>query len=437
MEAVKRERTGARLPQGVLALTRLGEEIERRWSSRNYGRKFFPHIAVDCLREAAFHRKFDEDEIIAWVNRVKTLPQQLDPRGAFGQPPLTVWRTDRFVIDLYFWVDTETSIHDHSFSGAFTNLTGHSLNCTYRFERAAQHGEGLLTGTLSHEDADFVLPGDVRPIIAGSEFIHRVWHLDCPTVTLVARTVKRQPNLRQYSYYPEGLAVQYRSHPPIEFKRRREFMGYHFRRRHPRRIAICEATLARTRGWQLYAFLNDLVSYYLKGSEDEPELDGVLARLPARDRLWIETGLAVMRAAHPLKAVYWHRLRRMEHRLLIALLVTYKDHESIAGWLSRHGYQADWRELLASWLSEMDADEALRLRLGSARAEIIKHLLGGLSDAEALCELRRAYVITDEEADLLRQGFTRFRELPFLQPLLNSRHEAEAVRLATGAAASG
>ncbi|HEY0083745.1 MAG TPA: hypothetical protein VGB61_13205, partial [Pyrinomonadaceae bacterium] len=72
MEAVKRERTGARLPKGVLALSRIGEEIERRWSSRDYGHKFFPRIAVDCLREAAFHRKFDEDEIIAWVNRAKT-----------------------------------------------------------------------------------------------------------------------------------------------------------------------------------------------------------------------------------------------------------------------------------------------------------------------------------------------------------------------------
>jgi hypothetical protein len=436
MEAVNSARAGAGLPRGVSALALIGEEIERRWASRAHRHSFFPNLAADCLHEAAYHRTFDEEEIIAWVNRAKTLPQQLDPRGVFGQPPLTVWRTDRFVIDLYFWVDTETSIHDHSFSGAFTNLTGHSLNCSYRFERAAQHGEGLSTGSLSLDDADFVRPGDVRPIVAGSKFIHRVWHLDCPTVTLVARTTQRPLNLRQYTYYPEGLAVQYRSQLPVEFQRRRDFMGYQFRRRHPQRIALCEATLARTRGWERFTLLKDLVTFYLNGTDDARELEGVLARLPARDRPWIETGLAVMRSAHPLKSVYWHRLRLMEHRLLIALLGTYRERQSVAGWLARHGYQDDWRALLTNWLSEMDADEALRLRLGSARSEIIEHLLGGLSDAEALCALRRTYTISDEEAGLLLQGFSRFRELPFLQPLLNSRHRAEAVRRVSSAAAS-
>lgn len=436
MEALKRARAGgARLPGGVAALAQIGEEIERRWSGRSYRRQFFHHIAADCLREAAFERQFDEDEIIAWVNRAGSLPQQLDPRSSFGQPPLTVWRTDRFVLDLYFWVDTETSIHDHSFSGAFTNLLGHSLNCSYHFEPAARHGKGLLTGSLLLNRADYVRPGEVCPIVAGAKFIHRVWHLDCPTITLVARTIKRQPRLRQYTYYSEGMAIQYHRRPPIEFQRRREFMGYLFRRRHPQRIALAEETLKRAHGWELFALLGDLVMFYLKDSEDAPALDGLLARLPARNRLWLDTGLAVMRAAHPLKSVYWHRLSRTEHRLLIALLNTYTERRPLTEWLARHGHAGDWRALLTGWLSEMDADNALRLRLGSARAEIIAHLLDGLTDAEALRELRRTYTIPDSEEDLLRQGFRRFRELTFLQPLLNSRRRAGIARVARSAAA--
>lgn len=435
MEALKRGRGRARSSPCVDALSRVGEEIERRWAARGYRRQFFHHIAADCLRAAAFHEQFDEDEIIAWVNRAATLPPQLDPRSAFGQPPLTVWGTDRFVLDIYFWIDTETSAHDHSFSGAFTNLNGHSLNCTYNFERAARHDEGLFTGSLLLEDAEYVRPGDVCPIVAGAKFIHRVWHLDCPTVTLVARTTRRQPGLRQYTYYSEGMAVQYRAHPPVEFRRRRQFMGYLFRRRHPRRIALAEEMLARARGWQLFTLLSDLVMFYLKDTDDAHELDGLLARLPAKNRLWLDTGLDVMRAEHPLKSVYWHRLRRTEHRLLIALLSTYTKRQPVSEWLARHGYENDWRELITSWLSEMDADKALRLRLGSARAEIIEHLLGGLSDAEALGELRRTYTITDSDADLLMQGFKRFRELPVLRPLLGARHRAKAVRAARSAAA--
>lgn len=62
-------------------------------------------------------------------------------------------------------------------------------------------------------------------------------------------------------------------------------------------------------------------------------------------------------------------------------------------------------------------------------------MLGGLSDAEALGELRRTYTISDGEADLLTQGFKRFREFSLLQPLLDARRRAKAVRAARGAAA--
>lgn len=211
-------------------------------------------------------------------------------------------------------------------------------------------------------------------------------------------------------------------------------MRYLFRRRHPRRAALAEELLARTRGWQLFTLLEDLLRFYAKESDDARELDGIIARLPARCRTWIDKGLAVMRGADPLESVYWRRLRRTEHRLLIALLGTYKDGRSVVEWLARHGYSGDWRATLTCWLSEMDADEALRLRLGSARSEIIAQMLRGLSDAEALRELRRTYAINEPETALLAQGFKRFRELAFLKPLLEHGLRAEAASAAHVAA---
>src|SRR3712207_292666 len=128
MATVKRARGRGRLPEGVAALARIGEDLERRWAARGHRRRCFHDLAAESLRAASFHRQFDEEEIIDWVNRAPSLPRQFDPRSSFGQPPLTVWAAEHFVLDLYFWVDTDTSIHDHSFSGAFTNLSGHSLN---------------------------------------------------------------------------------------------------------------------------------------------------------------------------------------------------------------------------------------------------------------------------------------------------------------------
>ena len=430
MDAVKRTSRRARPPESVKALARIGEDIERRWAARNYRRRYFEDIAAECLLAASFHRQFDEEEIITWVNRAASLPQQLDPRSNFGQPPLTMWRTDRFVVDLYFWVDTETSIHDHSFSGAFTNLTGQSLNCTYQFDRGVQADEGILPGSLLLNRVEHLKPGDVCTITAGPKFIHRVWHLDCPTITLVPRTITRQRGLWQYSYYPEGIAVRYRRKTPIEFQRRREFLQYLFRRNHPRRIELAEEVLNRARGYRLFTLLGDLLFYI----EEPDELNGLIARLPASCHDWINTALAVMRAADPLKGVFWRRLPRTEHRLLIALLSTYQENGSAAEWLARHGYADDWHATLTSWLSEMDEGNALHLHLGSARTEIIAHLLRGLSDKEALCELRRTYTITDSEAELLMQGFRRFRELHFLKPLLEIGLHAGAGSVARSAA---
>ena len=425
--AVKRRRS--RVPESVTALARIGEEIERRWSARKYRHNYFHDIAAECLHAAAYHGRFDEDEIIKWVSRASSLPQQLDPRSNFGQPPITVWRTDRFVVDLYFWVDTDTSTHDHSFSGAFTNLVGQSLNCTYRFEQGVEVDEGVLLGSLLLNRAELMNPGDTCAIPSGSKFIHRVWHLDCPTITLVPRTVTRQRGLRQYSYYAEGMAVRYRHKAPIEFQRRREFLNYLFRRQHPRRIELAQEVLGRARGYRLFTLLGDLL-FHLK---DRNELDDLIARLPAKGREWFDTALAVMRATDPLKGVYWRRLARTEHRLLIALLSTFHDSGSTAEWLARQGYAGDWTMMLTSWLAEMDQDKALRLQLGSARTEIMSHLLRGLSDEQALRELRRTYTITEPEVELLLQGFRRFRELHFLKPLFHSGLHAEVGSVARAA----
>lgn len=433
IHAVKRKRRGTRVPEGVAALAKIGEDIERRWAARDHRRQYFHDIAAECLLAASLHRQFDEDEIIKWVNRTASLPSQLDPSSNFGQPPLTVWRTDRFVVDLYFWVDTDTSVHDHSFSGAFTNLSGESLNCIYRFEQAVPVDEGVLLGSLLLDRAERVKPGDVCTITAGPKFIHRVWHLDCPTITLVARTVMRQRGLWQYSYYPEGMAVRYRRKAPIEFQRRREFLSYLFRRHHPRRAALAEEVLSRARGYRLFTLLSDLL-FHMREPDHATELDHLIARLPESCRHWLDTGLAVMRATDPLKGVYWHRLRQTEHRLLIALLSTYQESWSTAEWLARHGYEGDWHASLTNWLSDIDADKALRLHLGSARTEIISHLLRGLSDEEALRELRRTYTITESEAELLMQGFRRFRELSFLKPLLEPGLHAAAGSVARRAA---
>src|SRR5437763_15773722 len=148
MSAVKTTSAHVRLPGNLGYLARLGADIEKRWAATSYKPARFAAIASQCLRHYAFHERFDEDEVIAWVNRARSLPPQLDLAATFGQPPLTLWNNTRLVVDLYFWVNTETSIHDHSFVGAFMNLRGDSLHCVYDFNVTQALAPAFLLGDL-------------------------------------------------------------------------------------------------------------------------------------------------------------------------------------------------------------------------------------------------------------------------------------------------
>ncbi len=109
----------------------LGEEVEKAWARADYALDTFAPIAAGDLERYALHEQFDLGEFSDWLSQTGELAKQLDLRSKFGDPPITLWRSSRFVIDIYFWIEPETALHDHGFAGAFTNLAGESLHCIY------------------------------------------------------------------------------------------------------------------------------------------------------------------------------------------------------------------------------------------------------------------------------------------------------------------
>jgi len=70
---------------------------------------------------------------IRWVHNSVSLPEQQDIEGRFGNPPITMFSGARFYIDVYYWLDGTTAIHQHSFTGAFQVLLGSSIHSRYSF----------------------------------------------------------------------------------------------------------------------------------------------------------------------------------------------------------------------------------------------------------------------------------------------------------------
>ena len=144
----------------------------------------------------------------------------------FGNPPITTYVGPRFFIDVYYWLDGTTTIHQHSFSGAFEVLLGGSVHSRYRFAKEREINPHFLVGQIEFNDVSLLSQGDIREIDSGSQFIHSLFHLDRPSVTITVRTYKAPGAPVQYSYLKPFLAVNPFSTDASLTKRYRRFRSY-------------------------------------------------------------------------------------------------------------------------------------------------------------------------------------------------------------------
>ena len=186
--------------------TELGTLVESRWRDQNYNEKLLPGIAAQALSEVNPSGRVDPWEIIRWFHTTPDLPQQMDLEANFGDPPLTLYVGPRFFIDVYYWLDGTTSIHQHSFSGAFQVLLGSSVHTHYRFEKDREINQHFQTGKILPGDVSLLTQGDVREIIPGPQFMHSLFHLERPSATITIRNYKTFDAAVQFSYYKPFLA---------------------------------------------------------------------------------------------------------------------------------------------------------------------------------------------------------------------------------------
>jgi hypothetical protein len=185
----------------------LGSLVEERWRDRDYSEEVFPEIAAEALAEASPSKRVDAWEIIRWVHTAQALPAQQDVHASFGNPPITLYSGPRFYIDVYYWVDGSTSIHQHGFCGAFHVFLGSSILSRYDFEETRRINAHFSLGQMMLNEVELLLEGDTRQILPGKRYIHALFHLDRPSATVIVRTRQTPGELPQYKYYKPYLAV--------------------------------------------------------------------------------------------------------------------------------------------------------------------------------------------------------------------------------------
>jgi hypothetical protein len=201
----------------------LGSFIGNLWKQRDYDERVFPEVAEAALLHLPPNEHTSFADTVNFGLTVDPFPTQSDPAASFGQPPFTAYAGRDFEIQVLFWTGTTPTIHQHAFSGAFHVLHGSSLHITWEFDPQEKVLSHLIYGNLRLKKAELLHTGDHRPIIAGSRFIHTTFHLETPTVSLLARTMGEDMERPQYAYDPPTIAFD--PHLAVSIQKRQQILA--------------------------------------------------------------------------------------------------------------------------------------------------------------------------------------------------------------------
>jgi hypothetical protein len=184
----------------------LGALVERAWTDANRDETAFPLIAEEALGKLHPRDHFDLDAFLdVELDPTTTARRERAPLGAFGQPGVTLHFGREFAIELYYWVDSLSGVHDHPFAGLFVIVKGESVHTRYRFEERDRVGTRLRIGALVPEGIELLSAGEHR--LFGDRthpLIHTLLHVPVPSISMVIRTVRTRDYWR---YVPPSLAL--------------------------------------------------------------------------------------------------------------------------------------------------------------------------------------------------------------------------------------
>jgi hypothetical protein len=182
----------------------LGDNVLDRWKRKNFSLAEFPAIARAALDAQPPARKVKLPALMRDFLLNDEQPAQTD--SPFGEPELVVYSHPRFYIQLLFWMDGTTAIHQHEFSGAFHVMHGSSIHAHYEFEKARSVTPYIRIGNLRMKKMEILETGRTLPIASGQQDIHSLFHLDSPSATVVVRTQHDPGTGPQLNYLPPHIA---------------------------------------------------------------------------------------------------------------------------------------------------------------------------------------------------------------------------------------
>ncbi|HEV7797268.1 MAG TPA: hypothetical protein VGO73_03870 [Pyrinomonadaceae bacterium] len=379
---------------------KLGALVENRWRAENYSEQLFPEIAAQALAETDLPARVDPWEIIRWVHTAVTLPEQHDVEGRFGNPPITLFSGPRFYIDVYYWLDGTTSIHQHSFTGAFQVLLGSSIHSRYSFSEDRIINEHFSVGELALEEVQLLKLRDVRTIRAGRNFIHSLFHLDRPSATITIRTQHTPSAALQYDYRKPHFALDPFFRNPVLIKKL-QTLGLLLGMKHKDADAMIGDLVCRSDFHTAYLILAETFQQLQSNEMDtlfglstgKDRFKAILERCKDTHGELTDLVLPVLEEQERQGSITKRRgtITKDAHRFFLALLLNVPSRDKVLELVKQRYPEQDPVETILDWVEELGRTRVLGSKetnaLGLPEFDdsyvfVLECLLEGLSDEQ-------------------------------------------------------
>ena len=383
---------------GMSAIALLGDEIERAFRETNYDERAFPEIASRALADSVPHRAFSIADLLLWAHSAAQIPSQ--PESDFGEPAVMLYCGRRFYIEALFWLDGTPTIHQHGFSGAFQMLEGSSIHTRFRFAAERVVNQSLVLGALETETGrpEVLRKGDTRTIWAADGLIHSTFHLDRPSVTLVARTYRDADAAPQLRYLRSGVALS-SVYDDSRLRRLLELFEMVFRAKLPDRVPIVAGFLETG---DLHSSILVLERLCFAERSELMALAEVVARRHVHAATWVRDTVDCVRR-ETLIIRRRSRVSAPAHRFLLALLLNVESRDEVLRLIAEAVRDRDPIDQLVEWIAEMCSagtggsdDGGLDYALGEVELSVLRELVRGSTVDEIVAALSLEY---DDGAD--------------------------------------
>lgn len=420
----------------------LGEKIEKIWRDKNYDEEYFPAIAAQALKEANLPEKVSAWEIMEWTMNQTFLPEQRDLGGHFGDPPITLYNAPLFHIDVYFWLEGTTSIHQHSFCGAFQVLHGSSLHSSYDFECLEKINFYTEVGNIKLKFCELLKVGDVQEILPGRQYIHGLFHLEQPSATIVVRTYRTGLHLPQFDYRKPFLAVDPFFEEPTVTKKM-QCISSIVRTKHPDTDQFIANWLKSADFFTSYVVLLNVQKYLRTDQFDK------LFRLEMAQNRFAKF-FEIIKNRHGqladvlLKVIDHHSriddivhqrsyVTDSEHRFFLALLMNVDEKEKIFNLIKQRFPESDPIDKILDWIFDLGQMRVLGTKFPNALNipdfdDLDLLVMEGLLKEKSLPEIKESllkdYGTESQNLEAISEKLTakieKLKQAAIFQPLMNT-----------------